>query len=139
MRRSPQDRGTRRSVGQGRAERPVQHNRSKFAKLRIRSRRGEKRSRELCPTNGRGRTQRRVVGVGEQSHRFDETGVDLRFWQRVSQRIHDRTPQMEHVVRKLEVEERRLVLLVLRLRRQHVVGEPGGFGEGNVDDNEQLQ
>ena len=45
--------------------------------------------------------------------------------QRAVRRRQHRVPEVEDVVRELEVEERRLVLLVLRRCRQHVVREPG--------------
>ena len=46
---------------------------------------------------------------------------------------------MEDVARELEVEERRLVLLELRRRRQHVVGQPGRLGHEDVDDTSDVE
>ena len=50
-----------------------------------------------------------------------------------------RAAEVEVVVRELEVEERRLRLLELRRRRQHVVGELRGLGHGDVDDDDELE
>ena len=46
---------------------------------------------------------------------------------------------MEGVVREFQIEERRLGLLELRGRRQHIVGQSSSLGHGHIDDDEQLQ
>ena len=47
--------------------------------------------------------------------------------------------QMKCVVRELQIEERRLGLLELAGRGQHIVGEPGRLRHRDVDDHHQLQ
>ena len=46
---------------------------------------------------------------------------------------------MEGVVREFEVEERRLGLLELARRGQHVMGQPRRLGQRDVDDHQQFQ
>ena len=54
--------------------------------------------------------------------------MDLRLGQRALAGSNSGAPQVEGVLGELEGEERALPLLVLRRRRQHVVGEAGGLG-----------
>ncbi len=55
------------------------------------------------------------------------------------QRLEQRAAQVEVVVRELEIEKRGFGLFELARHRQHVVGEAGGFGEGDVDHHHQLE
>ena len=65
--------------------------------------------------------------------------MDLRLGQRPVRRRQHGPAQVEHVARELEVEERRLVLLELRRRRQHVVGQAGRLGHEHVDHDDELE
>ena len=136
---SPQDRGTGSAVGQRRAERAIEHHGRHGTDGGVGRRRreeglGERGAAECC----RG-PKGRELGIGERPHGFDETGMDLRLGQGARQRVEDWTTEAEHVLREVEVEERRLELLVLRLREKDLVGEPSGLGHRDIDDDEKLE
>ena len=65
--------------------------------------------------------------------------MDLRLVERAGRWLEHRAAEVEDVAGELEVEERRLELLELRRRRQHVVGEAGGLGHEHVDDERELE
>ena len=65
--------------------------------------------------------------------------MDLGLGQGPLGRRQERAAEMEHVPRKLEVEEGGFVLLELRRRRQHVVGQPGRLGHEHVDGHDSIQ
>ena len=71
--------------------------------------------------------------------RLDEARVQLRLGEQPGRGVQQRPAQVEVVRRELEVEEGGLGLLELARHGQHVVGEPRGLGEGDVDDDEQVE
>ena len=87
------------------------------AELRVARHRVREGGRELFAVSrsAAGPQRARSVAV-EEAERLDESGVDLRLGQRTVGRVEHRPAEVEHVLREVEVEERRLELLVLRRR-----------------------
>ena len=83
--------------------------------------------------------ERREVVVGVGAERAAQAGVDLGLGQRAGHRLEDRAAEVEDVARELEVEERALPLLELRRRREHVVGLARRLGQGDVDDDDEVE
>jgi hypothetical protein len=79
--------------------------------------------------------QRRI----ERAQGLHQARVDLGLGQRALGCREEWLAEVEVVARELEVEERRLPLLVLRRRRQHVVGEARGLGQGDVDHHQRVE
>ena len=125
--------------GERRTERAIEHDRGDGAEARVGRGGLDERGGELPAARRAGGAQRLEVLVAEDAGRLDETGVDLRLGERPVRRREQRMAQMEDVVRELEVEERRLVLLELRRRRQDVVGQAGRLGHEDVDDDDDLE
>ena len=139
MRDGPQGRRRGGAVRKRFSERAVEDDRRDRAQSRIRfGRLGERRGEFKASTACRG-PQRLELGVLEHAGGFDEARVDLGLGQGTRGRRQERSAEMEHVARKLEVEEGGFVLLELRRRRQHVVGQPGGLGHEHVDGHDNIQ
>ena len=139
VRRAPQDRRARRAIWKRRPEGSIEHDRCECTECRVGRRRREERLGERGAARRRSRPQWSELLVGHCAECLDQTGVDLRLRQRAGERFDDGPAEVEHVLREVEVEERRLVLLVLRLGRQHIVGESRRLRHGDVDDDEQLE
>ena len=65
--------------------------------------------------------------------------MDLGFVERAVGWRDDGTAEVEHVLRELEVEERRLELLELCRRRQDVVGVARRLGHEHVDHHDEVE
>ena len=141
---APERRRSRRghAVGRGqrRAERLVQQHRQQLAEVGVASRRGRGRRRGTPAGPAAAAVgERREVVVRVGAEGAAQAGVDLVLRQRAGHRLEDRAPEVEDVPRELEVEERALPLLELRRRRQHVVGLARRLGEGDVDDDDEVE
>ena len=129
-----------RAVRQRRAERPVEEHRRDRYELRVLGEHLERALHHLAAVRGGQLAQlgERVV-AGQVAHGAQQARVDLGLRQRPRKRLEERRAEVEEVPRPLEVEERRLPLLVLRRGRQHVVRELGRLRVGDVDDDREVE
>jgi hypothetical protein len=127
------------AFGQEVADRAVEHDRGQPDQARV-------GARELQELGAEGRAALEPGGAellhGLRRHgaeRLHEPRVELGLGEEAVLRRHQGLPQVEVVVRELEVEEGGLRLLELARHREHVVGEPRGLGHGHVDHDDELE
>ena len=139
--RPAQRRGRRRAVGQRRPERAVEQHRRDRAEARASAAARARNARRVRAAAALGGVaQRREVGLGERAERLAQAGVDLGLGsRRAGRRVEQPGGAGGSSWREIEVEERRLRLLELRRRRQHVVREPRRLGHRHVDHDERVE
>ena len=139
LRQAPDRRRTRHTVRQCGTECFVENVGKQLGHGRVGTHRAEERLGEGLPALSRRLLQWPQIRVIDHPECANQPSPDLGLRQCSGQRVEQRPTQLKTVVRELEIEEGGFRLLELGRCRQHVVGESGGLGHRDVDDDHQFQ